>query len=238
LSEAASKQVGLDASSLGFGRGERQSVKTLARDYPLVATVVACFAAEAAEIYVADGKSGYARVVSGPKPAVFLGADVARGETPVGRFLLGRAIALAREGTGTVAEMRADELVMLFAAAARLAGLSPLPPALAVGEIAVEEYARGVQKHLSRRDRKSLPLLQGRLTELGDPLVWRRSALSTAACAGLLVCGDLDAALDGLDVGRGARAVTDEPIALDLLSWSVSDDHVALRAQLGLSKAR
>lgn len=237
LAEAASKLVGLDASRLGFGRAERQSVKTLARDYPLLAAVVSCFAADAAEIYVADGKSGYARVVSGSRPAVFLGADVARGETPVARFLLGRAVALAREGTGTVAEMRSDELVMLLAAAARLTGVSPLPPALDVDSSAVDEYARSLQKHLARRDRKSLPLLAGRFGELGDPLVWRRATLARAACAGLLVCGDLDAALDGLDVGRGARSVTDEPIALDLLSWSVSEDHLALRTQLGLSKA-
>ena len=234
VAEAASSMVGLGTSTLGFGRGDRQSAKSLARDYPAVADLMTCFAVDC-EIYVSSSKAGYSRTVSGAAPAVYLGVDVARAADSPTRFALGRALALARDNTGTLAEMRPDELAGLLAAAARLGGVTSLPSVLkdAVPERELDDRARALSKAMSRRDRKNLPLLASRFDELGDPAAFRRASLCTGARAGLLVCGDLSAALAVLDVGRGGRAIADDPIALDLLSWSVGDDYAMLRAAVG-----
>ncbi len=234
VAEAASSLVGLGTSTLGFGRGDRQSAKSLARDYPAVAELMTCFGVDC-EIYVSSSKAGYSRTLSGAAPAVYLGADVARAADAPTRFALGRALALARENTGTLAEMRPDELAGLLAAAARLGGVTSLPSVLqdALPERELDERARVLGKAMSRRDRKNLPLLASRFDELGDPAAFRRASLCTGARAGLLACGDLSAALAVLDVGRGGRAIADDPIALDLLSWSVGDDYAMLRAAVG-----
>ena len=154
------------------------------------------------------------------------------------RFSLGRAVAQLRDGTGTLAELRDEELLLLFAAAAQVAGVSPPPPVLA--EVAsaneVAERSRQLSKQLGRRDRKNLALVSSRFSQLADPIAWRRAALSTGWRAGLLIGGDIEAALDVLDVGRGGRSVLDNREALDLLAWAVGDDHLALRGQLGLAK--
>ncbi len=236
VADAASSLVGLGPSTLGFGRGDRQSSKSLARDYPAVAKLMSCFGV-ACEVYVSAAKTGYSRTVSGATAAVYLGVDIARAADAPTRFALGRALALARENTGTLAEMRPDELTGLLAAAARLAGVSSLPSVLgdALAERELDDRAKALSKAMSRRDRKNLPLLASRFDELGDPTAFRRAALCTGARAGLLACGDLAAALAVLDVGRGGRAIADDPIALDLLSWSVSDDHTAMRAALGMT---
>jgi hypothetical protein len=52
---------------------------------------------------------------------------------------------------------------------------------------------------------------------------------------GLLWASDLAVALQILDVGKGGRALTDSPAALDLVAWSVSNEHLSLREQLELS---
>ena len=234
VAEAASSLVGLGSSTLGFGRGDRQSARSLARDYPAVVQLMTCFGVDCG-IYVSASKTGYSRTVSGAPPAVYLGRDIARAADAPTRFALGRALALARENTGTLAEMRPDELAGLLAAAARMAGVRSLPSVLqdALPERELDERARALGKAMSRRDRKNLPLLASRFDELGDPATFRRASLCTGARAGLLACGDLTAALAVLDVGRGGRAIADDPIALDLLAWSVGDDYTALRAMVG-----
>jgi hypothetical protein len=45
----------------------------------------------------------------------------------------------------------------------------------------------------------------------------------------------LAVALSILDVGKGGRALVDSPAALELVAFSVSDDHLRLREKLGLS---
>ena len=241
LVEAAAKGTGLDAGQLGFARNHKVSPKQVDKSFPRLAQVMRAFAIGNYELYVSETKSGYARVVNISKPGVFLSADVARGGTPEARFALARAVAQVRDGTGTLAELRDAEVLVLFAAAAMEAGVSPPPPALAevtsgASAEEVKERARTLHRQMSRRDRKNLALVQSRFSQLGDPLLWRRAALSTSARAGLLLGSDIAAALDVLDVGRGGRSVLDDKPALDLLAWAVGDDHMALRAQLGLKR--
>jgi len=64
---------------------------------------------------------------------------------------------------------------------------------------------------------------------------FRAAALAVGQRAGLVWAGDLAVALSVLDVGRGGRALTDSPLALALVGWSVSEDHLKLREKLGVS---
>jgi hypothetical protein len=63
-----------------------------------------------------------------------------------------------------------------------------------------------------------------------DFTAWRAGAERTADRAGLLLCGDLGAAVRVLHATRGINA---GPAVLDLVRWSVSEGHLGLRDLLG-----
>jgi hypothetical protein len=67
-----------------------------------------------------------------------------------------------------------------------------------------------------------------------DLVAWRTAAERTADRAGLLLCGDLGAAVRMLHASRGMAA---GPAVLDLIRWSVSEGHLGLREMLGISVA-
>jgi hypothetical protein len=188
------------------------------------------------DLYVSSEKEKYARVVSFDKPVVYLSADVAAAKTPEAAFALGRAMAMARDGTGALADLRGDEVTAMFAAAAVIAGVDPgsVDAIAGVAGEAHDERVKAMNKAIARRAKKNLAVLASRFGELAAPHEWARAMMSTAARAGVLVAGDLGAALDVLDVGRGGRALADDPWALDLLAWAVGEDHLALRTKLGL----
>ena len=100
----------------------------------------------------------------------------------------------------------------------------------------MSERARHLGKNVGRRERKLIAAAGPRFAELGDPGEWRRAVLGSAARAGLLLCGDLAVVLDMLDVGRGARSLTDDRAALAVVAWAASLEHLQLRRQLRLSR--
>jgi tetratricopeptide (TPR) repeat protein len=61
---------------------------------------------------------------------------------------------------------------------------------------------------------------------------WRRGAERTADRAGLLLCGDLGAAVRVIHASRGMGAAE---AVIDLVRWSVSEGHLGLRELLGLT---
>ena len=63
----------------------------------------------------------------------------------------------------------------------------------------------------------------------------RRAAITIGNRAGLVWSGDLAVAHAQLDVGKGGKALSDSPAALELTAWSVSEDHGALRERLGVA---
>jgi hypothetical protein len=239
VAPSVTQAAGLDAAKLGFGRGDRVAMKIVAKKHEAVAAALAAMAVGDADVYISPSRSGFARVLATETPTLCLGADIAAGETPAARFQLGRAAMLAAERGGTLSELREGEAAWYVAAALRAAGLE-LPPALAEAVAAddtpVAERTRTLGKALGRRDKKALTQLGGRLGELAkatDVATWRRAAASAGQRAGLLLCGDLAVALALLDVGRGGRALSESPAALDLCAWSVSAAHATLRRDLG-----
>jgi golgin subfamily B member 1 len=171
-------------------------------------------------------------------PALVVGAELAqpRPERELA-FLVGRAVAMLRfehmvlwpQVIASAAELR----VVL------LAVLRMFQPALEVPGIdggAVSKYTALLQRHLPPHVLEPLMSVVPQLTAEAatlDILAWSAGAQHTATRAGLVVCGDLLSATKVLaeDPGRGLGG--DEVVA-DLIRWSVSTEHLALREQLGL----
>ena len=225
-----------DPSELGFARGDRIKGKDLDKRYPLVLPLLRTFGSEEPEIFVSDKKAGAARVVGGEKRALLLGADIAAAATPQHRFTLGRAVTLLKEGTGVLADLEDDEVAGWFAAAAELSGAKVQLPS-GTDQRRHADRMRHLDKKVGRRERKALSALTGRMGELGDVREWRRAALRTAARAGMVLGGELPAALDMLDIGRGARSLAGDRGALSLLAFAASAEHLELRRRLGLKRA-
>jgi tetratricopeptide (TPR) repeat protein len=241
LGRALDELRGHSPDSLGFGRGTRVSPKLIEQHHPVVANVLSAFGVAGIDVHVSADKTQTARVVGHDKPKLLLSADVAAGNNAACLFLLGRAVAQARDRTSPLYELTDADIRYYFAAAARLAGLDRLPTE--VGELTagsdedeLERYVRVLGKKLSRADRKALATAASGFSELGDPATWRHAALVSGARAGMLLCGDLQVAMDVVDIGRGGRVVVDDPDGLQLFSWTVSADHLLLRAKLGLRK--
>src|SRR5690606_11646346 len=220
-----------EPGQLGFARGDRVKGKDLERRYPAVLALLRALGCEEPEVLVSSSRSRIARVVGGAdRWALYLGEDVARAGDAEARFFLGRAVALLRERTGPLADLADEELAGWFAAAAELAETrAPEPVTRRLGGRRTADLVRHLGKHVGRRERRALAAAGDRFAGLGDPGAWRRAALRAGTRAGLLLCGDLTAALAVLDVGRGARSLADDPAALSLLAWAVSDDHLHLR---------
>lgn len=240
MGAAVTASIGLDAQKLGFGRGERVPVKKLADRDRQLAAALTTFGLSEVDLYVSEGhdaRSQMARVLSTETPTICLGREIAAGASAAARFQLGRALALAATGFGSLAEIRDGELERFVVAALRAAE-SPVPPylqELVAGEdAALAERTRLMKKHLSRKDRATVAQLALRGDALVDIAGFRRAALGAVNRAGLLWCGDLAVALAAIDAGRGGRALADSPAALDLVVWSVSTHHLTMRDELGI----
>jgi tetratricopeptide (TPR) repeat protein len=239
IAEAVTRCQGLEPGQLGFSRGDKQSSRQLGKRFASLVALVDSFGVSGAEYYIADSKPGYARVLSLARPVLCLGTDVASVDSAANRFLLGRAVALARLGAGSLLELRAGEVAGFLAAAAQIAGVSPLPPALAAvveqHRDQVDDSSRELQKQLGWRDKRTLAQVFERAGSMGAPDLWRRTILAMATRAGLLVAGDAGAALEVLDARRGGRSRVDDPMVLDLLVWMVSQPHLDVRRKLGMA---
>ena len=238
IAPAVQVATGVDAGKLGFVRGDRVAVKKLVDKYEPLATALACFGIEDAEVYVSPARAGLARALAAETPILCVGADVAAGGQPIHRWLLGRAVATLAEGVATLAALREGELGWTIAAALRALDL-PVPAALQLeiaGEDAsIAERSRVLKKEMSRKAKATVQhIVAGRGGELIHVEGFRQAALAIGDRAGLLWAGDLAVAHAQLDVGRGGRALADSPGALALTAWSVSEEHLALRELLGV----
>jgi tetratricopeptide (TPR) repeat protein len=239
VAPAVQVATGVDAGKLGFGRGDRFAVKKLADKYEPLAAALACFGIEDVEVYISAGRAGFARALAAETPILLLGADVADARAPAQRFALGRTVAKIAEGVATLADLRESELEWTIAAALRACDVAPpadLAERVAGDEKSIAERAKLLKKELSRKARQAVQQLgHARAAELVDVESLRRSAHAVADRVGLLWAGDLAVALAQLDVGKGGRTLLDSPAALDLLAWSVSEDHLKLRDKLGIA---
>jgi tetratricopeptide (TPR) repeat protein len=239
IAPAVQVATGVDAAKLGFVRGDKIAVKKVGEKYEPLATALAAFSVDNCEIYVSAARGGIARVLAAETPILCIGADVAAAKTSQQRWLLARAVATLAEGLATLPDLRDVELGWTLAAALKAADLA-VPPGIAeevVGEDAViAERTKVLKKELNRKQKAVLvQIVQQRAGELRNIQEFRRAALDVGSRAGLLWAGDLALALAQLDVGKGGKALTDSPSALELTAWSVSEEHVRLRDKLGVA---
>jgi tetratricopeptide (TPR) repeat protein len=228
--------TGVDPAKLGFTRGDKLAQKKLGDKYEPLATALMCFGLDDVEIYINASRTGFARSLAAETPILCVGADVAAASTPHTRFLMGRVVATVAEGVSSLAELRDQELAWTFAAALK----APVPAALAdlvIGEeTAVAERAKILKKELPRKAKAVVVSLgQKKSDELGAVDAFRRNALGAGLRAGLAWASDLAVALQILDVGKGGRAISDSPVALELAAWSISNEHLAIRETLQLA---
>jgi tetratricopeptide (TPR) repeat protein len=238
IAPAVQVAIGVDVAKLGFTRGDRIAIKKLGQAYEPLATALMCFGLEAVEIYINAGRQGMARALAGETPILCLGADVAAAQLPHQRYLLGRSVATIAEGLATLPELRDGELDWTIGAALRASDIA-IPPVLAevvAGEDAtIAERIKILKKELSRKAKAAIQQLAQKAHELVDVAGFRRAALAVGQRAGTLWAGDLSVALAQLDVGKGGRALSDSPAALELVAWSISDEHLRLRDHLGVA---
>jgi tetratricopeptide (TPR) repeat protein len=239
IAPAVQVATGVDVAKLGFARGDRIAVKKLGDRYEPLATALACFGVDDADVYVSAARAGTARALAAETPILCIGADVAAASQPVARWLLGRAVATLAEGVATLAALREGELGWTIAAALRALELA-VPPALqaelAGEDVSIAARAKVLKKEMSRKAKAVVQqIAQQRAGELGNVEGFRQAALAIGDRAGLLWAGDLAVAHAQLDVGRGGRSLVDSPGALELTAWSVSEAHVRLRERLAVA---
>ncbi|MBA3821630.1 MAG: hypothetical protein H0X17_22290 [Deltaproteobacteria bacterium] len=239
IAPAVQVATGVDASKLGFVRGDRLAIKKLGDRYEPLVNALTAFGVDDVEIYVSSSRGGIARALAGETPVLCVGADIAAAKTSQQRWLLGRVVATLAEGLSTLPDLREVELGWTFAAALRAAEVA-VPPGIAAeveGEDAsIAERAKILRKELSRKARGAVQqLVQQRGAELVDVAGFRRSAIAVGNRAGLLWSGDLAVTLAQLDVGKGGKALTDSPHALELTAWTVAEEHIRLRERLGVA---
>jgi tetratricopeptide (TPR) repeat protein len=241
IAPAVRVATGVEPSKLGYARGDKVSLKKLPPQYAALAGALSAFAVDDVELYVASGRAGPIanRALAGDTPIALMSAEVAAGATPQARFQLGRTIATIAEGVATLPDLHDGELELMLVAALRAVDLAP-PPALAElvagQDNAIAERAKVLRKELSRRAKAVVQqIVAHRAADLAASRELRRTALTVGYRAGLLWSGDLGVALEQLDVGRGGRDLVDNPLALDLVAWSVGEPYLRLRAHLGVS---
>ncbi len=237
IAPAVQVATGVDAAKLGFVRGDRLALKKLGDKNEPLATALTAFGIDDVELYISANRAGIARVIAAETPILCVGADIAAASTPEKRFVLGRVVASLAEGVATIPDLRDVELAWMIVAVLRAIEAkvpAELADATADDATAVAERVKLLKKELSRKAKGIVTTLATqRAAELADVAQFRTHALAVGMRAGLAWCGDLAVALAILDVGKGGKALVDNPSALDLVGWSVSEEHMKLREKLG-----
>jgi tetratricopeptide (TPR) repeat protein len=193
-------------------------------------------------VYLNPDFTGDAEVINlrellGAGSAVMISPNIVSGRVEKDvAFIVGRTLALTRADHLVLSRHVVSglpELTAVVHAAFKLCQPSvPVPnPAL------YEPYLQLFKKALPPQALEPLSSLVPWLIENWRTLdleAWRLGAERTADRAGLLLCGDLGAAVRVIHSTRGAGAGL---AVLDLVRWSVSEGHLGLRELLGLALA-
>lgn len=229
-----------DLSLLSASREDR----TLRHAASLVNQVASLLNVDDFVLHVSSDAADTVRPVVSDTAALVVSSDVAVARGAGQRFRLGRALALLHDRTASLEALTLDQIQILIGGAINLVN-----PEVVVGGAAAEvrEYAKALQRVLSRKARRALPLAVNQLLQEGADLDidgWRRGALLTADKAALLACGDIVVAMQQTvpelrRVARGSREASAEllanhPVARHLLPFSVSRQCVMLRRELRL----
>ncbi|HEY6001774.1 MAG TPA: tetratricopeptide repeat protein, partial [Anaeromyxobacter sp.] len=234
-----------DAIAAAVGEAPERHGDAL-RDHPIrraLAEAAKTFGAPAWELY--PGTVGRVDVEPAVPYSVLVGPDVARRTTArEQRFLVGRAAARLRTRSCLGELLPPAALAGWIAAAVR-----SVVPGYSPGEPVDEEMVRRIAKGIARKARKPFEEASRALALAPNPpdlTAWRNAAAASADRAGLVLCGDVPAAL-GMLLREGARRAPEGPIAvarassrpdvLSLLAFAATEAHFILRQRLRVAIA-
>jgi tetratricopeptide (TPR) repeat protein len=237
LGEAAARTFPADANKLGLSRQTRITSAAEPR-LAWVETSAAALGLTTLAYHVSAHPMGQGDAevlaVELPEPAlVFDRAALAGGMGA--RFRFGRALALLHVRASLLDRGDAPELRQLFLAGKAL-GASPGAPVDAGAPVSL---VKALGKVMGRKEKKALGSLAQRFEN--DPLdapAWQHAVLRTADRLGLVVAGDVAAALRVIVDFNGqvpvAEQLSDSIRALELLRFALSERYLKLRQQVGL----
>ena len=197
------------------------------------------------DIYLSSAKAEMLAGVATTTPALVFGHSVVTNMDNRQRFRVGRLLSQARNRTFALDQLSAPEQQLLFAA-----GIMKAEQQVSFGlpqqEVAAE--AKRAYKALSRKTRKGLAGAVARLRQEGGDLDrWVRSTVDSAYHCGLLVSGDIIAALEDqleplgdsgarakMSLEQMAQVVRQDAWSSKLLVYSVSREYLTLRRALGV----
>jgi golgin subfamily B member 1 len=188
------------------------------------------------DLYVLDEVPGDVVAVPGAGPKTAIGPGVLTGFSTIDlAFLCARHLTYYRpEYSALIGYPTLNELSLLTLAALQIA--LPTMPIPANVEDAVTGLRNGLRRHLSLEERESLRAAVARLDARGGRFnlqAWIRSAELTAARVGLLLCGDLRAAMSRIrSETRNAAELSVESKRLDLLAFAETGGLALLRERL------
>ena len=191
------------------------------------------------------GEGAELRLAPGHSPVVYVGAELSQRQAPAEqRFLLARAAARLRAGSGLAVRLPPEALRELLAATLRQ--FAPADETLGAASAVL---VKAVGRALPRKVRKALEEPVRAVVAAGplDLEAWRTALEATANRAGLLLAADVPAVLKvvlreagGPKVGGAAEvaaAVGARADLRDLLLFVGSREHLELRERLGLALA-
>ncbi len=198
-----------------------------------------------------DSKLDAVVIAGTPPPSIVVGQRLVTGEdTAEMRFCIGRALELTRPEYILAATLAPKDFAQLFASV--LKAFHPRHSRWRAGaQDAATEQAAKLKKALPYKVSKRLAeLFQENDSTPFSSVRWRAVVIETGNRAGLLLCGDLQAAArvvmrelasgDSPPVDAALlreHAVKDGPLRA-LLRYAVSEDYFALRASLGIGVSR
>ncbi len=234
LGDRLAKHLGVDIRRYGVGRGERLR----AGGDPLAGMILE-MAAEMGiadlEVYLSPRQPTVLAVEPTSPPSLVIGAQLASLDRPAElRFLVGRALKLARSSLALPARMNADELGSLLAGILRQFAPDFTPAGLDPAQVSSEQQKlrRLIPHHMVQELAPfGIEIAGG---DFDHRAVWA-GIVDGGNRAGLLAAGSAAAAIDSLlrlgghrDIQQASR----DAFVSGLLRFAVSEDHAALRAQL------
>lgn len=233
------KGVPTDPSALGVGRGDKVNRRAGGPVSQKLDPIAAVFGLGDFDIYVSHSSPDIIAGVVADPPALVVGHQVVTSLDAARRFRLGRTLSMLRDRAFLLEKLERAELELVMAAAVFM--IEPTA-SLSLPRGEVEAESRRLAKALPRKARKELPLAVTRFMQEGGELdAWLDGVLATANRSGLLACGDILVAMNELAPELGAerrvpedvaRALSKNPQAARLLTYSVSDEYLGLRREL------
>ena len=234
---AVAKTTGLEPSAFGVGKGDLWPAKKPSSLRDELEGIGEMFGLEPGGLYVGGPNSGGLALVPGKQNRAtwIVGAGLASPLTRAHRFEAARLCLGLHDSTLPLVMRQAEDAATLLYAAASAA---QAPLAAGSARSGVGEWASALGKAIGWLERRALADAANALPDGGGGLPrFCADARLTSLRAGLTVSTGLEDALSHvLGASPTLASVMANVEARDLLMFWISDTHVALRRELGLSK--